>query len=165
MLPGKLSCGCVAKSTISAALGRLTPDAQAQYDTLIAEWLSRGRALPPGENTELSVNELVLAYFRQHVEQHYCKNGRPTSEQHCIKAALRFLKDTYGLKGVSNFGPMALKVVRQRMVDAKLCRRVVNKQVARVAVWRLRLQISATRLIEPLYYDCRRRAYRIIGSP
>jgi integrase len=114
-------------------LGRFgTPTAQAQYDTLIAEWLSRGRTLPPAVDAELSVNELVLAYLRQHVQLHYRKNGRPTSEQHCIKAAVRFLKDAYGLSPVSNFGPMALKVVRQRMIDGKLSRRVINKQIARV---------------------------------
>lgn len=44
-------------------LGRFgTPEAQAQYDTLIAEWLSRGRTLPQAQDAELSVNELVLAY-------------------------------------------------------------------------------------------------------
>ena len=44
-------------------LGRFgTPEAQAQYDTLIAEWPSRGRTLPQAQDAELSVNELVLAY-------------------------------------------------------------------------------------------------------
>ena len=44
-------------------LGRFgTPDAQTQYDTLIAEWLSRGRTLPQAQDAEPSVNELVLAY-------------------------------------------------------------------------------------------------------
>ena len=97
-------------------LGRFgTPDAQAKYDTLIAEWLSRGRTLPQAQDAELSVNELVLAYLRQHVESHYRKNGKATSEQSLIKSALRVLKDAYGLTPVSQFGPLALKVVRQRM--------------------------------------------------
>ena len=114
-------------------LGRFgTPDAQAQYNTLIAEWLSRGRTLPQAQDAELSVNELVLAYLRQHVESHYRKNGKATSEQSLIKSALRVLKDAYGLTSVSQFGPLALKVVRQRMVESKLCRRVVNKQIAGV---------------------------------
>lgn len=114
-------------------LGRFgTPEAQAQYDTLIAEWLSRGRTLPQAQDAELSVNELVLAYLRQHVESHYRKNGKATSEQSLIRSALRVLKDAYGLAPVSQFGPLALKVVRQRMVESKLCRRVVNKQIARV---------------------------------
>jgi hypothetical protein len=81
MLQDKPLSGCPAK-TYLARFG--TPTAQAQYDTLIAEWLSRGRTLPPADDAELSVNELVLAYLRQHVQVHYRKNGRPTSEQHCI---------------------------------------------------------------------------------
>ena len=52
-------------------LGRFgTPAAQAQYDAVIAEWLSRGRVLALAEAGELSVNELVLAYWRQHVDPH-----------------------------------------------------------------------------------------------
>ena len=123
-------------------LGRFgTPDAQAQYDTLIAEWLSRGRTLPQAQDAELSVNELVLAYLRQHVESHYRKNGKATSEQSLIKSAHRVLKDAYGLAPVSQFGPLALKVVRQRMIESKLCRRVVNKNS---------------------FAACKRRAYSVI---
>ena len=68
-------------------------EARARYDALIAEWLSRGRVLAPADAGELSVNELVLAYWRQHVEPHYRKGGKPTSEVSCIGGALKFLKD------------------------------------------------------------------------
>lgn len=36
-------------------------EAQAKYDALIAEWLSRGRVLAPSDAAELSVNELALS--------------------------------------------------------------------------------------------------------
>lgn len=107
-------------------------EAQARYDALIAEWLSRGRVLAPADAGELSVNELVLAYWRQHVEPHYRKNGEATSEVSCIGAALRFLKDAYGLTAVSEFGPLRLKAVRQKMIEAGMSRRVVNRYVQKV---------------------------------
>ena len=109
-----------------------TPAAQAQYDALIAEWLSRGRTLPVAENSELSINELVLAYWRQHVEPHYRKDGRPTSEVSCIGGALGFLQDAYGLTAVSAFGPLRLKSVRQKMIEGGMSRRVVNRYVGKV---------------------------------
>ena len=52
-------------------------EAQARYDALIAEWLPRGRVLAPADSGELSVDELVLAYWRQQVDPHYRKNGKP----------------------------------------------------------------------------------------
>lgn len=107
-------------------------EAQAKYDALIAEWLSRGRVLAPADAGELSVNELVLAYWRQHVEPHYRKNGKPTSEVHCIGAAVKYLKDAYGLTPVSEFGPLRLKAVREKMIADGMSRRVVNRYVQKV---------------------------------
>ena len=114
-------------------LGRFcSPDAQARYDALIAEWLSRGRVLAPADAGDLSINELVLAYWRQHVDPHYRKNGKPTSEVSCIGAALRFLKEAYGLTAVSDFGPLRLKAIRETMIAAGMSRRVVNRYVGKV---------------------------------
>ncbi len=107
-------------------------EAQARYDALIAEWLARGRVLAPADDEGVSVNELVLSYWRQQVEPHYRKNGLPTSEQHCIKAALRFLKDAYDVTAVSEFGPLRLKAVREKMIAGGMSRRVVNRYVQKV---------------------------------
>lgn len=107
-------------------------EAQARYDALIAEWLSRGRVLAPKDAGELSINELVLAYWRQHVSNHYRKNGEPTSEQSCIGAALGFLEDSYGLTNVSDFGPLRLKTVREKMIETGMSRVVVNRYVGKI---------------------------------
>src|SRR4051794_22389559 len=44
-----------------------TPEAKAEYDRLIAEWLANGRRLPdrsgPG-GSDLTINELVLAFLK-----------------------------------------------------------------------------------------------------
>src|SRR4051812_17068228 len=49
-------------------LGRYnSPESRAEYDRLIAEWLTNGRRLPgptSESGTDLTINELLLAYLR-----------------------------------------------------------------------------------------------------
>jgi hypothetical protein len=49
-----------------------------------------------------------------------------------FKLALRPLRELYGCTPAAGFGPKKLKAVRQRMIDAGLCRTVVNRYVGRV---------------------------------
>jgi integrase len=114
-------------------------EAQEKYDRLLAEWLLTGqRAQPhsgppaPPEQTALTVNELILAYFGRHVTCYYVKRGRPTSEQDNIRQALRFVKNLYGDTSAGRFGPLALRAVREAMVEAGRCRTLVNKDVGRI---------------------------------
>ena len=110
-----------------------SPLSRAEYDRLTGEWLANGRCLPrpEGPPTDFSVDELLAAYWR-HAEQHYVKDGHHTSELACIRSALRYLKRPYGHTPASKFGPLALKAVRQQMIDDGLTRRVVNGYVGRV---------------------------------
>jgi hypothetical protein len=108
-----------------------TPEAKAEYDRVMGEWLTSGHALAEGRNPDLTVNELLLAY-RRHTKEYYKKNGRPTSEQHCIKRALVPVRRLYGLTPAKNFGPRALVAVRQAMVNEEWARTTVNAQVGRV---------------------------------
>jgi integrase len=79
----------------------------------------------------LTVNELVLAYFR-HAQVRYVKRGKATSEVSCVLYALRPLRRLYGMSEVADFGPKALKDVRQAMTDAGRCRTSINKDAERV---------------------------------
>jgi integrase len=113
-------------------LGRYgSPESRAEYDRLIAEWLVNGRRLPPpasGQGSDLSVNEMLLAYLR-HADSYYVKNGKPTVEPGNIRLAVRPLRQLYGLSPAQDFGPLGLKAVRQAMVGAGLCRSEINRQV------------------------------------
>ncbi len=116
-----------------------SPESHEQYAALIAEWRRNGGTLPapaspaatPAHAAPLTVSELILAYFR-FAQTLYVKHGRPTSEQGCIKQALRFARQLYGAAPASDFGPRALKNVRQAMVAAGRARKSVNKDVHRV---------------------------------
>ena len=70
--------------------------------------------------------------YRHHVRQYYVKNGRPTSEQHDIASAMRFVRTLYAGKQVDEFGPLSLKAVRQKMIEAGWARSTINRQVQRV---------------------------------
>ena len=90
-------------------LGRYrTKASRTEYERLVGEWLANGRRMPrPGGGpTDLTVSELLAAYWR-HAEGYYVKDGQPTSQLHCIRAAFRPLKRLYGHTQAADFGPIA----------------------------------------------------------
>lgn len=78
-----------------------------------------------------TVNELILVYWK-HAEQYYCKAGQASSELHTIRQALRPLRVLYGHVSADEFGPVALKTVRQRMIEIGWARKHINKQADRI---------------------------------
>lgn len=89
--------------------------------------LPRSESDDPGP----SVGELCLMFLR-HADGHYIKNGKPTSEVHIVKSVIRFLNELYGMVPAKDFGPLALKAVRQKFVDAGWVRRSCNQGVNRI---------------------------------
>lgn len=119
-------------------LGKHGTDASEEaYRRLIAEWATSPRPSTPGLSrptigVDLTVNELMVAYWDKHVVDYYTKNGRPTSEVDNNRQALRFLRRLHGSLPTRDFGPQALKAVRQAMIDAGRCRSLINKDLNRV---------------------------------
>ena len=72
-----------------------------------------------------SIAELIVAFLK-HAEQHCVKKGEPTSEQHCIRSAVRPLRELFGLASAKDFSPLALKAVRAKMVESGLARNTIN---------------------------------------
>jgi len=111
-------------------------ESHAKYATLIAEWnRNHGVLLGPVDEvkakTLLTLNDLILAYFT-FAQGLYVKRGKPTSEQGCLRQALRFVRKLYGTTLASEFGPRALKNVRQAMVDAGRARKSINRDIHRI---------------------------------
>jgi len=106
-----------------------TPESRAEYVRVVAAWEAAGRTLPSapaGGGT--SVNEILLAYWR-FAETYYRKNGEPTSQQERIKRSLKPVRELYGTTPAAQFGPLALKAVRQQMIAAGWVRRHINQCV------------------------------------
>ena len=110
-----------------------TKTSKVEYDRLIGEWLQRGRQPNPSEQvgSELSVVELIAKYLTW-ANGYYVKNGEPTSEVQCIGLSLRIVRKLYGATACVDFGPVALKAVRQRMIDDGLSRKLINQRIGRV---------------------------------
>jgi len=100
-----------------------------EYDRLIAEFLANGRRLQ--SDADATVVEVLNAY-RKFAENYYRKDGHVTSEYGCIKEALKIVRELYGRKIANDFGPLALKAVRQRMVDKGWSRGHINKSIGRI---------------------------------
>lgn len=122
-------------------LGRYdSPESWEKYHRLVAEWLSRDQtdgpepaaSAKPSGHPAISINEMLLAYW-QFAETYYSKDGQPTKELECMKEAIWPLRQLYGLTPAADFGPQALKAVRQHMVSEQhLCRNVVNRRIGRI---------------------------------
>jgi integrase len=113
-----------------------------EYARVIQEWEVNDRRIPAGAPADLTIAELAAAFWT-HVEEHYRRpDGTQTTEVHEYRMTLRPLKHLYGHTPANAFGPLALKAVRQVMVEGyqhpkhgpqpALARGVVNKRVARV---------------------------------
>jgi hypothetical protein len=101
------------------------PSRQA-YNRLIAEWTTHHGTLPDQQSNDLTVTELLAAFLR------YAKTYHSAAELQNFAHTLRPLKALYGATRVVDFGPIALKTVRQKMIDADLARKTINGRVNRV---------------------------------
>ena len=93
-----------------------------------------------------SVSELCLTFHR-FAETHYVKNGVQTSEVHILRSVIRPLRELYGMIPAKDFGPLALKAVRLRMVELGWARTTVNAAMSRIR--RIFKRAVEDELIEP----------------
>jgi len=88
------------------------------YDRLVAGWLARGRQPAPSAATGPTVVEVLAACWRFAESYYPTPRGKLTGELWSPRGALRFVRELYADRPAEDFGPLALKVVRERMVDA-----------------------------------------------
>jgi integrase len=111
-----------------------SPESKAEYDRLIAEYLASRRQHPDrqGQPHAFTIDAMILAVWKE-AELHYRHpDGTPTGELDNLRDALRPLRRLYGHTPAADFGPLALRAVRDEMIRAGLCRTTVNARVNRV---------------------------------
>ena len=114
-------CGVVTIGGRNFYLGKYnSPESKEEYARLIAEHF--GSRCPPAidpakELAALTINQLILRYWREHVAEYYVKNGKPTDRQYHVKLALAPLRKLYGRTPAWEFGPKKLKAVRNDILE------------------------------------------------
>jgi len=113
-------------------LGRFnSPESRAEFARVVAE-LAASPAAAIAPSTSPTVVQ-ILAAFWQHAEEHYRHpDGTQTGELSGFRDSLRPLRKLYGHTPASHFGPLALKVVRQSMIDDGLTRKLINQRIGRI---------------------------------
>lgn len=119
------------------SLGRYgSPESYAGFERIVSEWrqaqLKARQAEIPSQTSFLTVADLV-ARFMAHAEQKYRRaDGSPSPEVACFAASFRPLAKHHGHTLVKDFGPLALKAVRQKMLEMDWSRTEINRRVSRI---------------------------------
>ena len=80
----------------------------------------------------LTISEILLAYL-EHASTYYVDDeGSQTKELGCMKSAIKPVLELYGGMPAIRFGPLALKAVRQHMIESGLCRGLINHRIDRM---------------------------------
>lgn len=109
-----------------------SPESRQAYDRLTGEWLANGRRSPGLPEQQLTVEELMAAFWA-HVEAYYRRpDGSPTSEVDSFRQSLRPVRARYAETPVDQFGPLALKALREELISRGYVRRSVNQRVGRI---------------------------------
>ena len=130
-----------------------SPASHSEYERLLAEWLSNGRrASTSAQAGTLTVSELLSGYL-DFAERYYSRNGKPTGEYAAMRDAVKPVRELYGRTLVRDFGPMALKAVRERMVQNGLSRKYINtrtNRVRRVFKWGVENELAPASILDGL---------------
>jgi integrase len=125
-------------------------ESRREYHRLLAEWSASGNQMRVAAN-EITIVE-VVSRFWEHVKTYYVKpDGTQTSEVSNFKRALKVLKEMYAFKEASDFGPLALRAVREKMIELGWVRSSINKQIGRIKMafrWAV-----AEELLSPTVYQ------------
>ncbi|MFN0018402.1 MAG: tyrosine-type recombinase/integrase [Pirellulaceae bacterium] len=116
-----------------------TAESHERYERLVCEWRSQqvevtapmAPVVSASKSRELTIADVLFRY-RHFAESYYVKNGKPSKELTYIRYALRPLRELYGSLKIREFGPLALKAVRQHMIDSDLSRKLINGRIDRV---------------------------------
>lgn len=115
-----------------------TVESHDQYNKLVSRWLANGRRTPDAASHHpLSVNELILAYFR-HCEELYGSRRTKGTRLSQIRSTMQPLKQLFGSTSAAEFGPKALLLVRQRFLEGgweRKTRRNGKSVVERAKPW------------------------------
>ena len=106
-------------------------ESRERYARIIAEWESNGHQ-PAVAKDAITVMELC-AHFWDFAQGYYRhQDGSPTRELANYRSTLKPLKELYGEIRALDFGPRALKAIRENWIAIGLTRKHVNQLAGRI---------------------------------
>jgi integrase len=106
-----------------------SPESRERYREIVGRWLAGGRRLPEEPpQAGLSVAEVLLRYL-EHCEQRFAARRRFPEIMARIKAALKAVRQLFGLTQAASFGPKSLTTIRQAMIVNSLTRSTINERI------------------------------------
>lgn len=102
-------------------------ESRARYEEVCAEWFDRNDV----RRSTITVDDLSIR-FMAHARMHYRKDGKATSEVHCLQLALRYIVRLFGTTLAQDFGPKSLRLTRAEMVKDGHCRGSINQHCSRI---------------------------------
>lgn len=131
-----------------------TAESRQSYGRIIAEISASPSAVPascPGGSSGLTIDQVLLPFWRWAQVHYRAADGQPTSEIESLSKAVAPLRKLYGQLIAAEFGPKKLAVVRKQMIDAGLSRGVINRSIGRIK--RIFKWATAEELIPPGVYQ------------
>jgi hypothetical protein len=113
-------------------------EAREKYESLIRGWLANDRTLPEQPITPAAIIadaytvDALCADYLEFAQQHYVKNGAVTDEVACLKSVIRVWVNLFPMMPVADFGPKALKTVRDEMIRLGHSRKTINNNINRI---------------------------------
>jgi len=112
-------------------------ESRAAYRRLLLELESSHHHVEAASNA-ISIAELLLAYVGFASGHYRHADGRSTSELYEVKIVVRAVHEMYGDRLVTEFGPLAVKAIRQQWVNEGRTRTECNRRVGiikRILKW------------------------------
>ena len=108
------------------------PKSQLEYERICAEVRAAGQAAIATSRDKVTTAEVFTAFMR-HAHEHYRRrDGSATNELSEYRQTIKLARELYGHVPATEFGPLALQAVRNKMIEKDWCRKVINKRVSRL---------------------------------
>jgi hypothetical protein len=116
------------------SLGKYGSDeSKAEFERILAELRTGSPSAETGPKPDDLTVDALLVKFWEWAQKHYRgPDGKPTNQQTEYFYTLKPVHALYGHTLAKDFGPLALKAVRHRMIELKWCRNQVNARIGRI---------------------------------
>jgi len=101
-----------------------------KYHQFVAEYMAAGRRLPVTPEA-ITVTELLCRFWEHALSYYRRADGTSTGEIDNFKPVIATMRALYGHCLVTEFGPLALRAVRQRLIERGLSRTTINQLINR----------------------------------